>query len=75
MKLGDKSLSEMTQEECLEAISILRAEREELRKEAIRRKQEPIGIMISKKKKVVKQKESTNAGMLAFLKGETNEIK
>ena len=68
MLLGSKPLAEMTEIELLTAIRELRGSREELRKESIAKKRE------AKQLKVKAQQGIVTAEMLAFLRGETDEI-
>lgn len=78
LKLGDKPLADMTEVELREAISTLRAEREELRKEAISRKREKdAGAVVPKESRVKKEKvavSSPTMDMLAFLRSDKDEI-
>ena len=78
MKLGDKPLSEMSQEEMLSAIEELRASREALRNDAIaEKKRVDAGLPATPKEpkvKKVKEVDAFDEGMLAFLKGEKEDI-
>lgn len=74
MKLGDKPLAEMSEEELREAITNLHASREELRAEAIRKKREQTEKGITKAPKEpraarVKAVDKDMDNMLAFLQG------
>lgn len=69
MKFGDKPLSEMTREEMLEAITMLRNEREALRAEGVKKFKEAKAARETKavKKKIRDTKVETNAEALRLL--------
>ncbi len=66
MLLGSKPLSEMTDTELYSAIAELRQAREELRTNAVRKKKE---------QKTVTELSNATTTVLAFLRGEIDELK
>jgi len=79
MLLGSKPLADMTEEEMIAAMEELRSSREALRNEAIKQKKErdAAGILTEpkvKREKKVKEVDPFEADMLAFLKGEKEDI-
>ena len=78
MILGSKPLSEMTEEEMIAAMEELRGNREALRNEAIKQKKERDASGIAepkvRKEKKAKEVDPFEANMLAFLKGEKEDI-
>ena len=78
MILGSKPLADMTEEEMIAAMEELRSSREALRNEAIKQKKERdasgIGEPKVRKEKKVKEVDPFEADMLAFLKGEKEDI-
>ena len=78
MILGSKPLSEMTEEEMIAAFEELRSNREALRNEAIKQKKERDAAGVAepkvRKEKKVKEVDPFEADMLAFLKGEKEDI-
>jgi len=78
MILGSKPLSDMTEEEMIAAMEELRGNREALRNEAIKQKKERDASGIAeprvKREKKVKEVDPFEADMLAFLKGEKDEL-
>jgi len=78
MILGSKPLSDMTEEEMIAAMEELRGNREALRNEAIKQKKERDASGIAEPKvrreKKTKEVDPFEADMLAFLKGEKDEL-
>jgi len=73
IKLGDKPLAEMSAEEMLEAITAMRTEREALRAEAIKKKQDAEAGPVARQPRAPKAPKITTPNALtdtlAFLKG------